>query len=154
MPFRNKNLNQNSVETLYAGKLGHHCTKISENYIKNCRRSSIWRDPLIMRFFVHSSAARGHRWMKLQTNEFEPRWVLTTKFHPSRSTRSGWTGENTGQNDRQTNKQTDTSTDNKGCLKLSGACEPIFAISVTSFIQQYYSMCRSLKFVCKMVLIW
>jgi len=45
LPFRNKALNQNSVETLYAGNLGHHCTKISENWIKNCRRSSIWRDP-------------------------------------------------------------------------------------------------------------
>jgi len=26
--FRNKGLNQNSVETLYAGNLGYHCTKI------------------------------------------------------------------------------------------------------------------------------
>jgi len=45
--------------------------------------------PLIMRFFVHSSAARGRRCMKLQSNEFEPRWVLTTKFHENRSTGSG-----------------------------------------------------------------
>jgi len=43
--FRNKGLNQNSVETLYAGNVGHHYTKISENWIKNCRRSSILRDP-------------------------------------------------------------------------------------------------------------
>jgi len=45
--------------------------------------------PLKMRFFVHSSAARGRRWLKLQSNEFEPRWVLTAKFHPNRSTGSG-----------------------------------------------------------------
>ena len=43
--------------------------------------------------------------MKLKSNEFEPRWVLTTKFHLNRSTGSGRTGEDTGQNDRQTNKQ-------------------------------------------------
>jgi len=46
--------------------------------------------------------------MKLQINEFEPRWVLTAKFHPNWSTGSGWTGEDTGQNDRQTNRQTET----------------------------------------------
>jgi len=73
-----------------------------------------------MRFFVHSFTARGRRWLKLQSNEFEPRWVLTTKFNPNRSTRSGWTGEDTGENDRQTdkhtNRQTDTSTDSKGQL--------------------------------------
>ena len=45
LPFRNKVLNQNSVEILYAGNVGHHYTKISENWIKNCRRSSISRDP-------------------------------------------------------------------------------------------------------------
>jgi len=45
LPFRNKVLNQNFVETLYAGNIGHHYTKISENWIKNCRRSSISRDP-------------------------------------------------------------------------------------------------------------
>ena len=45
LPFRNKGLNQNSVETLYAGNVGHHYTKISENWIKNCRMSSILRDP-------------------------------------------------------------------------------------------------------------
>jgi len=44
LPFRNKGLNQNSVETPYAGNVGHHYTKISENWIKNCRRSSISRD--------------------------------------------------------------------------------------------------------------
>jgi len=33
------------VETLYAGNVGHHYTKISENWIKNCRRSGILRDP-------------------------------------------------------------------------------------------------------------
>jgi len=72
-----------------------------------------------MRFFVHSSAARGRRWMKLKSNEFEPRWVITAKCHQNRSTRSGWTGEDT--------EQTDTSTDNKGRLRrleLSGAREP------------------------------
>jgi len=30
LPFRNKGLNQNSVETLYAGNLGLRRTKISE----------------------------------------------------------------------------------------------------------------------------
>ena len=30
LPFRNKGLNQHSVETLYAGNVGHHYTKISE----------------------------------------------------------------------------------------------------------------------------
>jgi len=45
LAFRNESLNQNSVETLYAGNVGHHCTKISENWIKNCRRSSISHDP-------------------------------------------------------------------------------------------------------------
>jgi len=45
LPFRNKGLNQNSVETLYTGNVGHHYTKISENWIKNCRRISISRDP-------------------------------------------------------------------------------------------------------------
>jgi len=45
LPFRNKGLNQNSVETLYAGNVGHYYTKISENWIKNRRRSSISRDP-------------------------------------------------------------------------------------------------------------
>jgi len=44
--------------------------------------------------------------MKLQSNEFEPRWVLTAKFHPNRSTGSGWTGDDTRQNDRQTDRQT------------------------------------------------
>jgi len=29
LPFRNKGLNQNSVETLYAGNVGDHYTKIS-----------------------------------------------------------------------------------------------------------------------------
>jgi len=29
LPFRNKGLNQNSVDILYAGNLGLHCTKIS-----------------------------------------------------------------------------------------------------------------------------
>jgi len=62
--------------------------------------------PTKMSFFVHSSTARGHKWMKLQSNDFEPRWVLTAKFHPNRSTGSGWTGEDTGQTDRQTNRQT------------------------------------------------
>ena len=42
--FRNEGLNQNSVDTLYAGNLGDHCIKISLNWIKNCRRRSIWRD--------------------------------------------------------------------------------------------------------------
>ena len=41
--------------------------------------------PIILRFFVHSSAAKG----QLQSNEFGPRWVLTTKFHENRSTGSG-----------------------------------------------------------------
>jgi len=46
--------------------------------------------------------------MKLQSNEFEPRWVLTAKFHPNWSTGSGWMGEDTGrqQTDRQTDRQT------------------------------------------------
>jgi len=46
--------------------------------------------------------------LKLQSNEFESRWVLTTKFHPNRSTGNGWTGEDTRrrQTDRQTNRQT------------------------------------------------
>jgi len=35
------------------------------------------------------SATRWRRWMKLKSNEFEPRWVITTKFHPNRSTGSG-----------------------------------------------------------------
>ena len=69
-----------------------------------------------MRFFVHSSAARGRRWLKLQSNEFGPRWGLNAMFHPNWSTGSGWMGEDTGQNNRQTN----TSTDNKGRLDLSG----------------------------------
>jgi len=38
--------------------------------------------------------------MKLQSNKFEPRWVLTAKFHPNRSTGSGWMGEDTVQTDR------------------------------------------------------
>jgi len=38
--------------------------------------------------------------MKLQSNEFESRWVLTAKFHPNRSTGSGRTGDDTGQTDR------------------------------------------------------
>jgi len=54
--------------------------------------------------------------MKLKSNKFEPRWVITAKFHQNRSTGSGWTGEDTG--------QTDTSTDNKGHLELSRAREP------------------------------
>jgi len=58
--------------------------------------------------------------MKLKNNEFESRWVLSTKFHQNRSTGSGWTGEDTGQTDRQT----DTQSDNKGRLELSGAREP------------------------------
>jgi len=45
--------------------------------------------PLKMRYFVHSSTTRGRQWLKLQSNEFEPRWVLTAKFHPNRSTGSG-----------------------------------------------------------------
>jgi len=45
LPFRSKGLNQNSVEILYAGNVGQHYTKMSENWIKNCRRSSISRDP-------------------------------------------------------------------------------------------------------------
>jgi len=60
--------------------------------------------PLKMRFFVHTSATRGRRRLKLQSNEFEPRWVLTATFHPNRSTGSGWTGEDTRQTDRQTRK--------------------------------------------------
>jgi len=31
LTFRNKGLNQNSVDNLYAGNVGLHCTKISEN---------------------------------------------------------------------------------------------------------------------------
>ena len=45
--------------------------------------------PLKMKLFVHSSAARGRRWLKLKTKQVEPRWVLTAKFHPNRSTGSG-----------------------------------------------------------------
>jgi len=45
LSFRNKGLNQNFVEILYAGNVGHHYTKISENWIKNCRKSSISRNP-------------------------------------------------------------------------------------------------------------
>jgi len=56
LPFRNKRLNQNSVETLYAGNVGLHYTKISENWIKNCRRSSISREPL--NYDVFSSQSR------------------------------------------------------------------------------------------------
>jgi len=33
-----------------------------------------------MRFFVHSSAARGRRWMKLQSNEFEPKALKVFSF--------------------------------------------------------------------------
>jgi len=33
-----------------------------------------------MRFLVHSSATRGHRWMKLKSREFEPRWVILPSF--------------------------------------------------------------------------
>jgi len=47
LPFRNKGLNQNSVDNLHAGNVGHHYTKISENWIKNCRRSSISCDPSV-----------------------------------------------------------------------------------------------------------
>jgi len=42
--------------------------------------------------------------MKLQSNEFEPSWFLTAKFHPNRSTGSGCTGKDTGQKDKQTDK--------------------------------------------------
>jgi len=62
--------------------------------------------------------------MKLQSIEFEPRWDLTAKFHPNRSTGSGLTGEDTGRQQTD-NKQTTTLTDNKGRLELSGAREPI-----------------------------
>jgi len=79
-----------------------------------------------MRFFVQSSAARGRRWLKLQSNEFEPRWVLTAKFHendqPEVRERARTQDRMT---DRQTDRQTDTSTDNKGRLELSRAHEPL-----------------------------
>jgi len=70
--------------------------------------------------------------MKLKSNEFEPRWVVTTKFHQNRSTRSGWTGEDTGQNERQTDRQTDTSTDNKGRLKRSARTNTFASIRTPS----------------------
>jgi len=60
--------------------------------------------PLIMRFFVHSSAARGRRWMKLKSNEFEPRWVITTKFHQNHQPE---VGERARTPDRTTDRQTD-----------------------------------------------
>jgi len=59
--------------------------------------------------------------MKVESNEFEPRWVITAKFHPNRSTGSGCTGETPDrttdkQTNKQTDRQTDTSADNKGHL--------------------------------------
>jgi len=74
-----------------------------------------------MRSFVHSSAARGRRWLKLQSNEFEPRWVLTASFIQIGQPE---VGERARTPDRQTDRQTDTQSDNKGRLELSGAREP------------------------------
>jgi len=74
-----------------------------------------------MTFLVHSPAARGRRWMKLKSNEFEPRWVITTKFH---QINRKWVNGRGHRTELQTDRQTDTSTDNKGRLKLSGAREP------------------------------
>ena len=72
--------------------------------------------PLIMRFFVHSAAARGRRWLKLQSNEFEPSFIQINQPEVGKRAR---TPDRT--TDKQTDKQTDTPTDNKVRLELSGA---------------------------------
>ena len=55
-----------------------------------------------MRFFVHSSAARWRRWLKLQSNEFEPRWVQLPSFIQISQSE-------VGERARTPDKQTDTS---------------------------------------------
>jgi len=45
--------------------------------------------------------------MKLQSNEFEPRWVLTAKFHPNQLEVGERARTPDRMTDRQTNKQTD-----------------------------------------------
>jgi len=61
-------------------------SKFQKTRLRTVGEEAFGVTPLKMSFFVHSSATRARRWLKLQSNEFEARWVLTAKFHPNQST--------------------------------------------------------------------
>jgi len=79
--------------------------------------------------------------MKLQSKEFEPRWVQLPSFIQIGQPE---VGERARTPDRTTDRQIDTSTDNKGRLELSGAREPINS----SMLQCVYHPTDTLCLVC------